>query len=89
MVLPCSDRCHPHLNVISEPEAAALSCVSIDNLSLGEGCVFMVVDAGGATIDITVHKVLEGNRLMEAEATRGRLAGSKLVDQKFETWLCT
>jgi hypothetical protein len=82
-------RCHPQLNVISEPEAAALSCVTTDNLKLDQGCVFMVVDAGGATTDITVHTVEEGDHLMEAVATRGLLAGSKLVDQNFEAWLRT
>jgi molecular chaperone DnaK (HSP70) len=82
------EKCSRRLHVITEPEAAAISCMSNGNLSLEKGSLFMVVDAGGATIDITVHKVLEERGLMEAVATRGRLAGSKLVDQEFEKWLC-
>lgn len=41
------------LKLISEPEAAAAYCENrYNSLSLKNGDVFMIVDAGGGTIDL-------------------------------------
>lgn len=40
-----------------EPEVASLWCVASGVLSLEQGDVYMVVDCGGGTVDIAVHKV--------------------------------
>jgi molecular chaperone DnaK (HSP70) len=58
----------PALSIILEPEAAALATRrAADDAggprALVEGETFMVVDAGGGTVDITVHKV-SGSQLL-------------------------
>lgn len=40
-----------------EPEAASLWCLASGGVSLEKDDVYMVVDCGGGTVDITVHQV--------------------------------
>ncbi|RUS20708.1 hypothetical protein BC938DRAFT_475515 [Jimgerdemannia flammicorona] len=40
-----------------EPEAASLWCLASGGISLKEKDVYMVVDCGGGTVDITIHEV--------------------------------
>lgn len=44
--------------------------------------VLMVVDAGGGTVDITVHKV-QGGKLKEVTVRNGGPCGSRDIDNKF------
>ncbi|XP_060584105.1 heat shock 70 kDa protein 12B-like [Ruditapes philippinarum] len=47
----------------------------------------MVLDAGGGTIDITVHEVQESNTLREVRAANGGAWGGTLVNKAFEEFL--
>jgi hypothetical protein len=61
----------PALTIILEPEAAALAARRATADAGGpqamlEGETFMVLDAGGGTVDITVHKVGAGDSRLPA-----------------------
>lgn len=76
------------LVIALEPEAAALYARHEEGgpFSLPEGHTFMVVDAGGGTVDITVHEVVSrGGQLALAEvaAGTGALFGATYVDETF------
>lgn len=67
-----------------EPECSAFYCTRIlKDIVLKDGNIFMVVDCGGGTVDITVHKVLSGNKLKEVVEGIGGEFGSKCVDDEF------
>ncbi|KAH3836420.1 heat shock 70 kDa protein 12A-like [Dreissena polymorpha] len=59
------------LTLALEPEAASLNCRHITVQKVGDtniskfqpGKKYLVLDAGGGTIDITVHEVCEGGAL--------------------------
>jgi len=75
---------------VLEPEAASAFCLA-KGKSLGlpkfeDGLVFMIVDAGGGTVDITVHKV-ENQKLKEVTVRSGDVCGSTIIDDKFFEWL--
>ncbi|XP_069131007.1 heat shock 70 kDa protein 12A-like isoform X2 [Argopecten irradians] len=82
-----------------EPEAAAMYCQHIHlNMSTGSdgsktistfnhGTKYMVIDAGGGTVDITVHQVQEGGTLKEICAASGGDWGGTMVDKGFERLL--
>ncbi|XP_069102440.1 heat shock 70 kDa protein 12B-like isoform X2 [Argopecten irradians] len=89
------------LLIALEPEAASMLCKHMpgslllsgdraDKLeSFRVGCRYMVLDAGGGTIDITVHEVASGGSLKEIyEANGGDWGGTK-VDESFENLLKT
>ncbi|CAB5376543.1 unnamed protein product [Rhizophagus irregularis] len=48
-----------NLQFTTEPEAAAIYCVSKEHDLLTSGTTFMIVDCGGGTIDITIRKILK------------------------------
>src|SRR5262249_55743519 len=53
---------------LPEPEAAAIDCQDVmvgPGRRIPPGMVFMVVDAGGGTTDVTVHRVGDGGELNE------------------------
>jgi len=77
---PTEDECI----IVLEPEAASAYCVKqLNNTeSLKEGDVFMIVDAGGGTVDLTVHK-LEKNKLKEVCARGGGVCGSSQINENF------
>ncbi|XP_069129241.1 heat shock 70 kDa protein 12A-like [Argopecten irradians] len=82
-----------------EPEAAAMYCKHIHvNVSADwdgsktlsnfrPGTKYMVVDAGGGTVDITVHQVQELGTLREVCAASGGDWGGTMVDKEFERLL--
>ncbi|XP_033724910.1 heat shock 70 kDa protein 12B-like [Pecten maximus] len=84
-----------------EPEAASMLCkhMPVSKLVDGDrgdkietfraGCKYMVVDAGGGTIDITVHEVLKGGLLKEIHSANGGSWGGTKVDEAFEDMLET
>ncbi|KAJ1500250.1 hypothetical protein HMI55_003978 [Coelomomyces lativittatus] len=45
------------LSIILEPEAAAIYVSTNDPTAIQKGDVFMIIDAGGGTVDITVHQM--------------------------------
>ncbi|GAW17700.1 hypothetical protein ANO14919_071650 [Xylariales sp. No.14919] len=80
-------------SLLSEPEAAAISAFSdFEKVSLKSGDTFVIVDAGGGTVDLatytfdTLHPLL---RVREATGGTGDFAGSSLVNQRFEQFLTT
>jgi molecular chaperone DnaK (HSP70) len=80
----------PDLFIVSEPEAAAqyviASLGSEERLRQGE--VFIILDAGGGTVDITTYKVTSNElgplRLQgEVIAPDGALCGSSLIKERY------
>ncbi|XP_062582269.1 heat shock 70 kDa protein 12A-like [Saccostrea cucullata] len=87
-----------HLIMALEPEAASIYCqhLQIENLrdpnasvlgSVDNGTTYMVVDLGGGTADITVHKKCIDNTLEEIMPASGGPWGGKSVDDKFIDFL--
>ncbi|KAF0525480.1 actin-like ATPase domain-containing protein [Gigaspora margarita] len=75
---------YSHLEFTTEPEAAALHCISvIKEHRLREEDTFLVVDCGGGTVDLTMRTIQKGNRLKEETERTGDLCGSTFVDQEF------
>jgi molecular chaperone DnaK (HSP70) len=76
--------------LVLEPESACTFCMFMGtNIGLPaayDGVVFMVIDAGGGTVDITVHKV-ENKKLKELTVRSGGWCGSMSIDEKFFKWL--
>jgi molecular chaperone DnaK (HSP70) len=86
------DKHSEQLCIILEPEAALLHAHA-RNLQLdamATGATVMMVDAGGGTVDLTVHTIQRdgGGKLALAEAAPGNggFCGSTYVDQNFEKW---
>ncbi|XP_060599387.1 uncharacterized protein LOC132752990 [Ruditapes philippinarum] len=88
------------LTIALEPEAASMFCrnlpieattsktgVSISSLSVGTQ--YLVLDAGGGTIDITVHEVDNDNNIKEIHAASGGGWGGTIVDKEFKQLLVT
>ncbi|CAH1766708.1 4579_t:CDS:10, partial [Entrophospora sp. SA101] len=76
------------IGVLQESEAAALYCVDkSEENSLKEGSVFMVVDCGGGTVDLTTRKLLISGTLSEMCEQTGDFCGSTYVDDEFIAFL--
>ncbi|OWF52452.1 heat shock 70 kDa protein 12A-like [Mizuhopecten yessoensis] len=86
-----------HLKLVLEPEAAAIYCTNLpidkicadgENMTVFQkGTKYMVLDAGGGTIDITVQEVQSGGVLKELYKANGGDWGGTSVDQQFEELL--
>ncbi|KAH3736870.1 heat shock 70 kDa protein 12A-like isoform X2 [Dreissena polymorpha] len=79
------------LTIALEPEAASIYCRHIP-VQVGEtgsisrfqpGHKYLVLDAGGGTIDITIHEVCDGVQLKELYKATGGAWGGKMVDNAF------
>lgn len=80
------------LFLVLEPEAAAIHCQQVmlrkkKLAPLVAGKAIMIVDAGGGTVDITVHEVIQDRGLDELIPRDGGLHGSKYVDRSFREFL--
>ncbi|XP_062615747.1 heat shock 70 kDa protein 12A-like isoform X1 [Saccostrea cucullata] len=84
------------LMIALEPEAASLYCMHLpvqrggENTTFGvfkPGAKYMVVDAGGGTIDITVHEVQSNGTLKELHKANGGDWGGTKVDASFRSLL--
>ncbi|XP_053398855.1 heat shock 70 kDa protein 12A-like isoform X2 [Mercenaria mercenaria] len=86
------------LTIALEPEAASIYCrhLSIEATfnytgasvsSFKPGTRYMILDAGGGTIDITVHEVNEDDGVKEVHAACGGSWGGTMVDKEFEAVL--
>ncbi|XP_052673407.1 heat shock 70 kDa protein 12A-like [Crassostrea angulata] len=85
------------LTIALEPEAASMYCKRLpiemlnDNLRVqnegfqffSQGNQYLVLDAGGGTVDITVHEVLSGDRIKELHKASGGAWGGTYVDENF------
>ncbi|KAI0095718.1 hypothetical protein GGR51DRAFT_569345 [Nemania sp. FL0031] len=78
-------------SLLSEPEAAAISAIrELDKDSLKDKDTFVVVDAGGGTVDLisyTITSLLPVLEVNEASEGTGDLCGSALVDLRFQEFL--
>ncbi|KAL6763560.1 hypothetical protein V8C86DRAFT_3161690 [Haematococcus lacustris] len=74
------------LNIVSEPEAAAMGALDKQDPLLVAGMSLMVVDAVAGTVDVTVHNCQAlGGQVVLSEATccARALCGSLYVDNEF------
>jgi hypothetical protein len=77
------------LLLVLEPEAAAVYCLhkmADQGSPIKTGQTFVIVDAGGGTVDLTCHKVLENNKLKEIFGSGGD-CGSSELDKNFWDFL--
>jgi hypothetical protein len=80
-----SDR----LELALEPEAACIACEA-ENPALENGDTFMVLDCGGGTVDITMHRVAQKTPdllLDELRSPSGGPWGSTFIDAEFEKFV--
>ncbi|GAB1742998.1 hypothetical protein NU219Hw_g8696t1 [Hortaea werneckii] len=75
---------------ISEPDAAAvyaLQSIQSNNLSVGQN--FVVVDAGGGTVDLITYAIrqLTPLRLEEVVPGTGKCCGAVFLNMAFEKWV--
>ncbi|KAL3878942.1 hypothetical protein ACJMK2_031266 [Sinanodonta woodiana] len=86
------------LLIALEPEAASLYCRHIplelkesggtsSIVPLSPGTRYIVVDAGGGTIDITIHEVLKDGNVKEIYKATGGAWGGQEVDEAFKQFL--
>ncbi|KAL3879884.1 hypothetical protein ACJMK2_032160 [Sinanodonta woodiana] len=87
---------HENLKIALEPETASIFCrlLPVDKMiegggmaSFKPGSVYMVLDAGGGTIDITVHEVLSDGKLKELHKASGGAWGGTQVDKAYKKFL--
>lgn len=83
------------IEIALEPESASLYCRSMkvfrDSstkdkpklMTFQPGSVYMVVDCGGGTVDVTVHELLKDNRLKELHSASGGDWGGSKVNKAF------
>ncbi|CAG8654950.1 6266_t:CDS:2, partial [Funneliformis mosseae] len=79
-----------NLQFTTEPEAAAIHCldsIAKEEHNLVPGDLFMVVDCGGGTVDITTREILEDNKLGEVTVREGDFCGSSFVDEAFLSFI--
>ncbi|KAI0533997.1 hypothetical protein GGR58DRAFT_520826 [Xylaria digitata] len=78
-------------SLLSEPEAAAISALGdFEKVSLKAKDTFIVVDAGGGTVDLVTYTVASPLPLLkvrEATEATGDFCGSSLVDLRFQRFL--
>ncbi|XP_021355916.1 heat shock 70 kDa protein 12A-like isoform X2 [Mizuhopecten yessoensis] len=82
------------LTIALEPEAASLYCKHLPVEKMGgseqgftcfsKGSKYLVLDAGGGTVDITVHKVRDDGTLKELDRASGGAWGGTQVDEAFK-----
>jgi len=75
--------------MISEPEAAAVHCLTAleavkGNLKVDN--VYVIVDCGGGTVDLIAYQVcsIDPLQVMECNVGSGELCGSTLINRRFE-----
>lgn len=77
-----------NLMITTEPEAAAIYCLeNAKEYDLKVGDNYMVVDCGGGTVDLTVRKYIEKEKIEEMTARTGLPCGSTSVDDRFSETL--
>ncbi|KAM0460413.1 hypothetical protein ACHAPV_005207 [Trichoderma viride] len=76
------------VQLIKEPEAAALWTTKKLNVALNSGDVFVVCDAGGGTVDLVSYEVETTNpklQVKEVVPGTGGMAGSLHLNKRFES----
>jgi molecular chaperone DnaK (HSP70) len=82
------------LQLRSEPEAAAVSVLQEHDLHLSQHDSMLLIDAGGGTVDLSLHEVTSAGgsssssyRLKELVPCTAELAGASFVDTAFTSYL--
>ena len=79
------------LHIISEPEAAAIFALKqIDTDDIAIGDTFVLVDAGGGTVDLIAYTVIEKEpvlKIEEASPGTGALCGGSFLNRRFQHFL--
>lgn len=82
------------LSIALEPEAASIYCRHLpvekgsDSLStFKSGTQYLVLDAGGGTVDITIHEIQNDGRLKELHRASGGDWGGTKINDEFEQFL--
>ncbi|XP_052212853.1 heat shock 70 kDa protein 12A-like [Dreissena polymorpha] len=89
-----------HLSLALEPEAASIYCRHIkmsreenstgaDISTFQPGTRYLICDAGGGTVDITVHEVTSDMKLKEIEKASGGAWGGTKVNDAFKQFIDT
>ncbi|KAK8123027.1 hsp70 protein [Apiospora sp. TS-2023a] len=76
---------HP-VRMVTEPEAAAIYTLHMQERALKPGDVFLLCDCGGGTVDLITYEVKETEpylKLAEAVEGSGGIAGSLMLNDKF------
>ncbi|KAK3600051.1 hypothetical protein CHS0354_012742 [Potamilus streckersoni] len=85
-----------NLKIALEPETASMFCCLLPVEQMVEeskivrfqvGSKHMVIDAGGGTVDITVHEVLSGGKLKELQKSTGGAWGGTQVDEAYKKFI--
>ena len=75
-----------NLEVVLEPEAASLAIFNEDNPIIKKyiqpGKKFLIVDAGGYTIDFSANKILENNDLEQLMIPISIVNGSSIINDE-------
>ena len=77
------------LNLVPEPEAAALATLNETGYVAGVGDIFVICDVGGGTADLISYKI-ESTRPMkvrECVEGKGKLCGAIFVDEAFKRYM--
>ena len=82
------------LSLVLEPEAASLyACTTSAEFQLKDGDHYMIIDAGGGTVDIVCHQIVKSNNgaesLREVMFGSGDSCGSTFVDEEFLRFLAS
>ncbi|KAI7873614.1 uncharacterized protein EV154DRAFT_527851 [Mucor mucedo] len=89
-ILQEDDPIH-RLALISEPEAAAAYCENkYQSWNLSDGDIFMIVDAGGGTVDLITYLIQDATpprTLSEVTRGNGAMCGSAFIDQNMSLLL--
>ncbi|CAI2170180.1 19206_t:CDS:2 [Funneliformis geosporum] len=78
------------IQTISESEAAAIHCMNVirrGNLLVEPMSHFLVVNCGGATVELTMRQLLPNNKLAEKSLGTCGFCGSIYVDRKFFVYI--
>jgi len=88
-LIQTEDASEEHFMLVFEPEAAAAWCL-FERKNMGmpllDGESFLVVDAGGGTVDLTSHKLV-GEMLKETTVGTGATCGSSEINSAFWNYL--
>jgi len=74
-----------HLRIVYEPDCASISCQSESAFKTGER--YILIDAGGGTVDIACHQVKGEYSMEEIYHPTGGAWGSDYIDRHFEALL--
>ncbi|CAM6113809.1 unnamed protein product [Calypogeia fissa] len=76
--------------IVLEPEAASFYCQKLSDFPLSDGDKFLVVDAGGGTVDLVLHQKNGppwSKKVKELSPSSGGLCGGTYVDEGFFKFL--